>query len=97
MEDLQDYAFGQWLKSRHLQKKHVWYENDKRGKDYSKHYNSVENTEQLNFDITQVSTVYNAQVGGYKREKDRFTIIIQQLLIIIVALLCKHFQSENLG
>ena len=46
MEDLQDYAFGQWLKSRHLQKKHVWYENDKRGKDYSKHYNSVENTEQ---------------------------------------------------
>ena len=32
MEDLQDYAFGQWLKSRHLQKKHVWYENDKRGK-----------------------------------------------------------------
>ena len=42
----------------------------KEGKDYSKHYNSVENTEQLNFDITQVSTVYNAQVGGYKREKD---------------------------
>ncbi len=68
--DLHDAAFGQWLKSRHLQKKHVFAGEEKRATDYSKHYNSVENTNQLNFDITQVNTVYNAQVGGYKQERD---------------------------
>ena len=51
--DLHDAAFGQWLKSRHLQKKHVFAGEDKRATDYSKHYNSVENTNQLNFDITR--------------------------------------------
>ena len=69
-DNLHDVAFGQWLKSRHLHKKHVFEGEEKRGTDYSKHYNKVENTQQLNFDITQVSTVYNAQVGGYKRELD---------------------------
>ena len=68
--NLHDAAFGQWLKSRHLQKKHVFEGEEKRATDYSKHYNTVENTEQLNFDITQVNTVYNAQVGGYKQERD---------------------------
>ena len=68
--DLHDAAFSQWLKSRHLQKKHVFAGEEKRATDYSKHYNSVENTNQLNFDITQVNTVYNAQVGGYKQERD---------------------------
>ena len=58
------------VKSRHLQKKHVFAGEEKRATDYSKHYNSVENTNQLNFDITQVNTVYNAQVGGYKQERD---------------------------
>ena len=69
-DNLHDAAFCQWLKSRHLHKKHVFEGEEKRGTDYSKHYNKVENTQQLNFDITQVSTVYNAQVGGYKRELD---------------------------
>ena len=67
--DLHGEVFGQWLKSRYLHKKHVFEgEEKKRGTDYSKHYNKVENTQQLNFDITQVSTVYNAQVGGLKQE-----------------------------
>ena len=69
-DNLHDVAFGQWLKSRHLHKKHVFEGEEKRGTDYSKHYNTIENTNQLNFDITQVSTTYNAQVGGYKRELD---------------------------
>ena len=69
-DNLQDAAFSQWLKSRHLHKKHVFEGEEKRGTDYSKHYNTIENTNQLNFDITQVSTTYNAQVGGYKRELD---------------------------
>ena len=79
--DLHDAAFGQWLKSRHLQKKHVFAGEEKRATDYSKHYNSVENTNQLNFDITQVNTVYNAQVGGYKQERD--TIYYNSFIYLI--------------
>ena len=69
-DNLQDAAFSQWLKSRHLHKKHVFEGEEKRGTDYSKHHNTIENTNQLNFDITQVNTTYNAQVGGYRRELD---------------------------
>ena len=49
--DLQDPAFGQWLISRHLRKKHVLAGEEQRVTDYSKHYNSVENTSQLNFGL----------------------------------------------
>ena len=69
-DSLHDVIFGQWLKSRHLHKKHVFEGEEKRGTDYSKHYNKVENTTQLNFEVTQVNTVYNAQVGGMKQELD---------------------------
>ena len=49
--NLQDAAFGQWLKSRHLHKKHVFEGEEKRGTDYSKHYNKVENTTQLKHQV----------------------------------------------
>ncbi len=68
--NLHDYAFEQWLKSRYLKKKHVFEGEEIREKDYSKNSIKVENTQNLHFDIDNVNSEYNAQVGGFKQELD---------------------------
>lgn len=69
-KDLHDYAFEQWLKSRYLKKKHVFEGEEIRKKDYSKNIIKVEDTQNLHFDIDNVNSEYNAQVGGFKQELD---------------------------
>ena len=69
-KDLHDYAFEQWLKSRYLNKKHVFEGEEIREKDYSKNSIKVENTQNLHFNIDTINSAYNAQVGGFKQELD---------------------------
>lgn len=69
-KDLHDYAFEQWLKSRYLKKKHVFEGEEIREKDYAQNSIKVENTQNLHFDIDNVNSEYNAQVGGFKQELD---------------------------
>mgnify|MGYP001248152787 CR=1 FL=1 len=68
--NLHDYAFEQWLKSRYLKKKHVFEGEEIREKDYAQNSIKVENTQNLHFDIDNVNSEYNAQVGGFKQELD---------------------------
>ncbi len=68
--NLHNYAFEQWLKSRYLKKKHVFEGEEIREKDYSQNSIKVENTQNLHFDIDNVNSEYNAQVGGFKQELD---------------------------
>ena len=70
MEDLHNFAFSQWLKTSYLNKKHVFEGEDKRKIDYSQFSVKVEDTQQYHFEIDKITTCYNAQVGGLKRELD---------------------------
>ena len=53
-----------------FEKKHVFEGEEIREKDYSKNSIKVENTQNLHFDIDNVNSEYNAQVGGFKQELD---------------------------